>query len=277
MNILTKICVVVLLVLVLFASITFINMATVPQNWRSLYQREKERADLNAQAIRFEKLHATRLSAELKDVLGRADQLARDLADAKKQTVPSPEELRTAELQAEIQAANTRLATLQLNVDAMSQRNDRLAKQLDDSRKTIDGLQKQNRRQATEITQLRGKLERSERVVRALQRQLQDRDERITELEKQVIQGAGKTGTDTPPAATRISGTITAVRGELASINIGAAHGLTRGTKLYIYRAASFVGYLRVDEVDEGEAAGTIVDKQLDPVPGDKVTNDLLR
>ena len=277
MNILTKICVVVLLVLVLFASVTFLTMATVPQNWRHLHKQEVQRRQLSDQAVRFEKLHSARLSEEIKDIKTRADALATELAEAKKDKVPDPAALRTAALQAAIDAANTRLAELQLNVEAMSKRNEALSASLDQSRQAIAGLQKENRRATGEITQLRGQLERSERVVRALQRQLQDRDERIAELEKQVVRGVAATDAATPQAVGKIAGTITAVRGELASINIGSAHGVSRGLKLFIYRKANFVGYLLVDEVDEGESAGTIVDKQLDPVAGDKVTNDLLK
>ncbi|MGB2824964.1 MAG: hypothetical protein WBF17_28595 [Phycisphaerae bacterium] len=276
MNILTKICVVVLLVLVMFASVTFITMATVPQNWRHRYEQESQRRLLSDQDARFAKLANARAVEELKDVKNRANDLATELADAKKDKVPDAEALRTAALQSAIDAANTRLAELQLNVEAMSKRNEALAGNLDQSREKIDGLQKENRRAAGEITQLRGKLERAERVVAALQRQLMERDERIAELEKQVIRGpVAEKGAQ--PVSAKIAGTITAIRGELASINIGSAHGVVRGLKLFIYRDASFVGYLRVDEVDEGEAAGTIVDKQLDPVEGDKVTNDLLK
>jgi predicted nuclease with TOPRIM domain len=276
LNILTKICVVVLLVLVMFASVTFITMATVPQNWRHRHEQELQRRLLSDQDARFAKLANARAIEELKDVKSRANDLATELADAKKEKVPDAEALRTAALQSAIDAANTRLAELQLNVEAMSKRNEALAGNLDQSREKIDGLQKENRRAAGEITQLRGKLERAERVVAALQRQLMERDERIAELEKQVIRGpVAETGAQ--PISAKIAGTITAIRGELASINIGSAHGVVRGLKLFIYRDASFVGYLRVDEVDEGEAAGTIVDKQLDPVEGDKVTNDLLK
>jgi len=276
LNILTKICVVVLLVLVLFASVTFITMATVPQNWRYRYDQEFQRRLLSDQDARFAKLANVRALEELKDVKQRANDLATELADARKDKVPDPVALRTAELKAAIDGAHTRLAELQLNVEAMSKRNEALATNLDQSRDKIAGLQKENRRAAGEITQLRGKLERAERVVAALQRQLLERDERIAELEKQVVHGpVSEKGTQTVPG--KIAGTITAVRGELASINIGSAHGVVRGLKLYIYRDASFVGYLRVDEVDEGEAAGTIIDKQLDPVEGDKVTNDLLK
>jgi chromosome segregation ATPase len=268
--------VVILLVLVLFASFTFINMATVPQNWRQLYNLKLQEAELNAQAARQQMLVSNNLSNELKALRAKADQLAVDLAEAKKEKVPDPEQLRVAALQSAIDTANTTLKELGLSVEAMKNRNEMLTKQLDEARLSIASFQKTNRDAVAEITQVRGKLERSERVVQALQSQLRDRDERIKELEglvasAHVAPGEAKAA---PPSA-KVSGVISSVRGELASINIGSAQGVTRGAKLYIYRNASFVGYLRVDEVDEGESAGTIVDKQLDPVVGDKVTSDL--
>jgi len=234
-------------------------------------------ASMNAQAVRTEKLVADRLSEQLKDAQAQVARLGADLADVKKDKVPDPEQLRTAALQAAIDAANQRLAELQLNVKAMSDRNTRLSTQLDESRTAIAALQKQNRQAISEITETRGKLERSERIVMALQRQLQDRDERIKELEATRVADATPKEGQPVVATTKIAGTVTAVRGDLASINIGSAQGVVRGMKLYIYRDASFVGYLLVDEVDEGEAAGTITDKRLDPVAGDKVTNDLLK
>jgi F0F1-type ATP synthase membrane subunit b/b' len=277
LNILTKICVVILLVLVLFASFTFINMATVPQNWRQLYTQKDQEATLNAQAAREQMLVANNLSNELKSLRAKADQLAVDLAEAKKDKVVDPAVLQMTALQSAIDTANTRLADLQLNVEAMAKRNEKLTEQLDEARKAIASLQKVNRDAIAEITQTRGKLERSERVVQALQSQLRDRDERIIEQEKLLATPhvAGGEAKAAPVISAKITGAITSVRGELASINIGSAQGVIRGVKLYIYRNASFVGYLRIDEVDEGESAGTIIDKQLDPTVGDKVTSDL--
>ena len=171
------------------------------------------------------------------------------------------------------------LTELQASVKAGGERNALLQKQLDGERTRIGTLQEQIARYTADATQFQGKLERSERVVRALEQQLRDRAERIAELGKAgpTWLGGRRAARPSPPRQGQITGTITAVRGEHASINIGAAQGVTKGQKLYIYRNASFVGYLRIDEVDEGEAAGTVVDKQLDPVIGDKVTNDLMK
>lgn len=278
MNIITKICVVVLLVLVLVASVVFINVAVVSPNWRHHYNVEKNRRVLMEQSVRYEKLHSDRLASELKTAQGQIVALKRAVDGLKAERVASPESLLVAELKAELASANTRLTELGLTVKAQGERNKLLIAQLDDSRKLIDGLQTQNRRAGAEITQLRGSLDRSDRVVRALQRQLMDRDERIKELEDVLARGGKAPGPGARPAGAgaKITGTITALKGELASVNIGAAQGLTTGAKLYIYRKANLVGFLHVTDVDEGEAAGIIKDKQLDPVVGDKVTNNLL-
>jgi len=277
LNILTKICVVVLLILVLVASVVFINMATVPNNYRAAYEQEKLRAKLNEQAVRTQKLVTNVQASEIELLKQSRDGFATQLAELKQGQVPDTTALLVAEITAKFNASNTRLAQLQLNVQAGGKRNEMLSKQLEGVRGKIATMQKSNGSLTADLTQLRGELERSERIVRALERKLQDSQEQVADLEKRAP------GTATGAAAAvaipqgKVTGTITAVRGELASINVGAAQGVTRGQKLYIYRNASFVGYLRLDNVDEGGAAGTIIDKQLDPTVGDKVTNDLLK
>ncbi len=276
MNILTKICAVVLLILVLVASVVFINMATVPQNYRMLYEQERTRAQLNEQAVRTQKLVANRQAEEIDTLKGDKGVLLTKVADLTQQLVPNPVDIQTKKLMEQNEAANTSLAKIQLDVDAGGKRNELLAKQLEDERVKTAGLQETIGRDITELTQERGKRERAERVVRALERQLQDRDERIVELEKQGVGGAAASSAAAIAVPQgQVTATITAVRGDHASINVGVAQGIARGQKLYIYRNASFVGYLRIDEADEAQAAGTIVDKQLDPAIGDKVTNDL--
>ena len=277
MNILTKISVVILLVLVLVASTVFINMAVVSPNWKYYYDQEKLRAAYNAQNARLQQLALLRVEQERKDAERRRDELAAQVAKLQQEKLPTP-----AELPGKLDQFETSLKEQVAVNDAMNKRNELLVGQLDDKRKKIDELETNLRDARLEMVQTQRKLERSERVVQALQRQLQDRDERIRELELTMQRGpvtAAPGGTVATSAGVlpRVEGAITAVRGDLASINIGAAQGIKQGMKLYIYRDARFVGYLRVMEVQDGEAAGEIVDRQVDPIPGDKVTNDLLK
>jgi predicted Holliday junction resolvase-like endonuclease len=276
LNILTKICAVVLLILVLVASVVFINMATVPQNYRQLYEEQRLKAQINGQDTRLQKLVTNRLMEENNALKSERGALLTQIAELNQRLVPDPPSILVKKLMEQNEAANTMLAKLQLAVKAAGDRNDLLAKQLEDERVKIAALQEQIGRNITELTQEVGKRERAERVVRALERQLQDREERIKELETQVAGGAAS-GAIAAVSPGMVTATITAVRGDHASINVGVAQGVALKQKLYIYRNASFVGYLRIDEVDEAQAAGTIVDKQLDPAIGDKVTNDLLK
>jgi len=246
-----------------------------------LYEREMTRAQLAEQSVRTQKLLTNRQAEEIDTLKRDKGVLLTENTELKQRLVPDPPSILVKKLMEQNEAANTRLAELQQNVDAGGKRNELLAKQLQDERVKIASLQETIGRNITELTQERGKRERSERVVRAMERQLQDRDERIKELESQVA-GGGASGSAAAAVAAavpqgQVTATITAVRGDHASINVGAAQGVARGQKLYIYRNASFVGYLRIDEADEAQAAGTIVDKQLDPTVGDKVTNDLLK
>ena len=282
MNILTKISVVILLVLVLVASTVFINMAVVSPNWKYYYDQEKLRAAYNAQNARLQQLALLRVEQERKDAERRRDELAAQVAKLQQEKLPTPAQLLVAEMKGKLDQFETSLKEQVAVNDAMNKRNELLVGQLDDKRKKIDELETNLRDARVEMVQTQGKLERSERVVQALQRQLQDRDERIRELELTMQRGpvtAAPGGTVATSAGVlpRVEGAITAVRGDLASINIGAAQGIKQGMKLYIYRDARFVGYLRVMEVQDGEAAGEIVDRQVDPIPGDKITNDLLK
>jgi len=66
-------------------------------------------------------------------------------------------------------------------------------------------------------------------------------------------------------------GRITAVRGELASINIGRSHGVLTGMKMAVVSGNRFVGYLRIDTVAAAEAAGLILEAASPPQVGDRV------
>jgi len=277
LNILTKICVVVLLILVLVASVVFINMATVPLNYRELYEASETRADLASQNARTQTLLGNRQREAINALKAQIGTLETQLADVRQKSVPDPTDLRTKELVTQLQVAKTKLTDLSGSVDAMGKRNQSLFDQLEVTRAKIGKKEEQIARLTADLSEMSGLLRRSERTVRAYQQQLRGRDERIAELEKQVRSpgAAAAEAAVTTTAKSHVVATVTAVRGERASINVGAAQGVVRGQKYYIYRNANFVGYLRVDEVDDGEAAGMVVDKQLDPVIGDKVTNDL--
>ena len=92
---------------------------------------------------------------------------------------------------------------------------------------------------------------------------------------KQRLPGADIEEGDPLPPATKISGTVTAISDNLASVNVGSAHGVKKGMKLILFRGDQFVGHLKVEQVRINECAGMVMNKQLDPMQGDRVTSDL--
>ncbi|MFB3892729.1 MAG: hypothetical protein ACE15C_11975 [Phycisphaerae bacterium] len=77
------------------------------------------------------------------------------------------------------------------------------------------------------------------------------------------------------PAVEPVTGKITAVKDDMAAIDVGASKGIKSGQRLYIYRGGKFVGFLIVEHVEANGAAGVISEKQVAPAAGDKVTNTL--
>jgi hypothetical protein len=72
------------------------------------------------------------------------------------------------------------------------------------------------------------------------------------------------------PAA-GLFGKITAVKDDMASINIGRRHGVRPGMELLVTRGGRLLAHLRVQVVDATEAAGLLTERRFDPQAGDEV------
>lgn len=76
-----------------------------------------------------------------------------------------------------------------------------------------------------------------------------------------------------PKVEAQINTTVRAVRGELASIGVGSADGVTAGMKLVISRGDDYVATLVISQVEKGQAAGELVNIKTKPRSGDRVGN----
>ena len=80
-----------------------------------------------------------------------------------------------------------------------------------------------------------------------------------------------------PPEArtegARPMGAVLAVEGDLAAISAGRAHGVRKGMLLAVTRGELFVAWLRIERADRAEAAGILVLKNFQPMPGDSVVH----
>jgi hypothetical protein len=88
------------------------------------------------------------------------------------------------------------------------------------------------------------------------------------------------TGSEKMPGAVaaagpKVEGSITAVKGNLASLNIGEASGVKKGMRFIIYRGPDFVANLDIAHVDAASSAGVVVDAQREVKQGDKATTKI--
>ncbi len=278
---LTKISIVVLVVLILLACPVFITLAMEGPQYRQAYDRQKLENELLAQSVRASELvlkqttlERDRLAAALTRDSGamqtEIDQLKAELAMARQ---------RSAKLDNDLSLINGELAKLRADYESNTERTKILIQQRDEAFAKIQMLNDETRRLADLLKQTQLDMDRQGAIIKTLREQLVERDDRLRQLEQQY---GVPTAARTPPPSgavgrsdVPINGTVTGVRGELASINVGSAKGVKPGMQLIIYRGSDYVAKLRIEQVDVGQSAGVISDKQLDPVQGDKVTDRL--
>lgn len=283
MNILTKICVVVLSVLVILACPIFIKQATTGPNYRLAWQQEQ----LRSKAYELEAMNEKNAH--------NATRLQRDQARAELLRLGDQRKVDADKMTAELAATRSTVASLENNLAVLAakvgglereaanfnQRNDSLAAQLAEARKENDDLSKEVVRVSELIKQTEAEKARTEQLARVYQETIRGLEEENDNLRKarpaSSAAAPGQPGQASPVAAEEIIGTIDAIKGNLASINIGSAKGVAKNMRLIIYRGTTLVGFLRVDEVDVDQAAGIVVDRRVDPMQGDKVTTRLLQ
>ncbi len=279
MSILTKICVVILLVLVLIACPVFISMATVPQNYKALYRAEQQASQLhqiNAQYAEMARQQAVDAAIAARN---RAQEVERRLTDTNRdlQAQLAAAQTISSNVQTQLAQLSARMGELDKTYDAYLKQQQRVEEQLAEARRENAELAEENRKVNELLRQAQGDIERLEKVARVLREEKAEADRTIEDLQTRLAQaetrGAPTAGEPAEVTADReIIGTVTVVRDDLAGINVGSANGVRENMKLIIHRGDQFVGYLRVSEVDVNSSAGFIVDNRLDVMRGDKVT-----
>ena len=281
MNVLTKICVVILVILVLLATPVFIHQSVMIPNYKQAYEGQR----LRNQALHMDAKHKTlalqRAMADIEALTRRTntskETLERDIQDRIAENTRLQGEI--AGLQADITKFNSELTALRKSHEENVKRRELLTTHLGEARAQIDKLNGMNRSLEEMLKATQADVERLTKVSRVRLEQITEKDEQIrelTELLEAAKAGGPATAAGKPDMpAPSITGTVDSVRGDLVGINIGAAKGIKPGMKLIVFRGTNFVAHLRIQEVDVNQAAGVLADKQLDPMPGDKVTTSL--
>jgi len=279
---LTKICVVILVVLVLLACPIFISMATVPYSFRQLRKEEKDSKEAVIVQAAHRELQLQRANEEIKaaDARSKAASAKAFLEEQKLKASLEAAKLANSAFQDELAQLNARLTELSTGLDAERAQKALLSQQLAQTRQKNATLAEENRQVNEVLRQTKANFDRVEKQAVFLREEIAVREARIERLEEQLAAGGISTKDEEAAVVSvgpggAISGRIDIVREDLAQINVGSAKGVKPGMKLIISRGDQFVGYLRISEVDISSAAGFVVDKRLDPMKGDKVASSV--
>lgn len=284
LNILTKICVVVLLVSSLVACVVFVSMATTQANYRYLY----EQGQLELEQTKAKNLY---LGGDAESQKASAAASRKDI-DRNSVLQKENDDLRSNQQEAsrEVVKLKRELTGQQASVAGLTRTNEALVKTINGLHKDLTAAREEAQKRHAVAVEFETLLKKSQARAELLEREMsvlkqrarrQKADyitvnEKLAVLEKRHgIVDAAESADPLLPAE-RITGTITAIKDNLASVNIGSSSGLKKGMKLIIYRGADFVGKLKLENVDVSEAAGILMDGNLlAPLKGDKVTTKL--
>jgi restriction endonuclease len=270
-----------LVVTSLVASVIFINLATTQANWRMGYeQKNVNLGNLQADyaATMSEKAILAEQVAKLNQGQTETEKQLRMSLDACKR---ENSQLTLANTQLETQLTNisTQIATLAKTYDGTLDHNKQLTSNLTAAWEKLNEKQEQVatmsdalKEEQARATRLAANLQVSSQTVMELKRMIAQLNDKLATVEATTP----TTEDDQIVVADRqIMGTVTAVSDNLASINVGTAHGVKQGMKLIVYRGDQFVGTLKVEEVRPNEAAGILMNQRLAPMQGDRVTSNL--
>ena len=285
MNILTKISIVILVVLILAATPIFISQATTPPNYRFHYEKEyaqRVAAEELARQANFAAQRASQQHNRLKqDAATDRTQASSKIEGIERQLAASKRD--NANLQNDVTKIRGDLGKLQAEYKAVEARRVLLTGQLDDLRKKYLKLTEDYRAESEKRKEKEADNRRLELVAGVLRHELENCRHTIAELDKKLKEVmemlppdmrrkllAGEKAPEPIPDRP-IEGTLTAITDDVGSINVGSAKGVKQGMKLIIFRGEKFVAHFKVSEVDINESVGVVVDRQVDPMQGDKV------
>ncbi|MBN1943899.1 MAG: hypothetical protein JW849_11450 [Phycisphaerae bacterium] len=282
MNILTKICVVLLVVASLVASVVFISLATVHPNYRTEFEQEHQAYQQLESVSRGYAEDARRAKAALSKAQAAAGEDKIRLQAERDKALAEVRGLKMQLLQ-----GVQRLADLNASLSTLTKADAAKLKLIEKQRKDIDASWARETKLQQEVIELRDQWKQQQALAERLAQNNRVLKEQAENLRQQNVEMAQKLKdfeakglpTDTEETTltpdSKIAGTITAVRDNIASVNIGSAHGLKKGMQLIVFRGGQFVGYLKIETVDVNEAAGVMTKKVLAPMQGDKVTSSL--
>jgi len=274
LSILTKTCIVVLVIVVLLACPVFVMKATVDPVYRDWY----EQATLKSALAEQDAAHA-KVALVLADKEREAAVTQAATADARRVREVSALTAAKAQVENDLAARRTEVAQLTARLEAALSlstsavaRASALDTQAAKDRARISQLVQAKAKLDSDLRTTQGKFDRTSKLLAVTQEQKADLERRLQEVLSQGVRLADDAGGAAPAD---ISAAISAVlKTGTASIDIGSARGIRRGMKLVIHRADKLLGYLQVIEVAPDNSAGIVVGKRGEVKVGDRVSSE---
>ena len=277
MNVLTKICIVVLVVLVIFSSAVFITKATVDPVYATAAENQKTRADILSVQVANDQVALASLtdslSQERQAKASQAEEANKQISQLQSDLIA--EQGKTQALSSDKSVQLLTLSTQANNNSVLTNQNKLLIEQLKAAQTLAGDKQIESQKLSADLLALKSQSASQELLLETLTSRLADAQEEARNARTTGTTGTTGTSSGATASQDQVTGTVTTVRNDLASINIGSGNGVKKGAKLIIFREGKLVGYLQIESVDAGEAVGIVMDKVIDPAKGDKVTNKL--
>jgi hypothetical protein len=282
LSILTKICVVLVLVVSVAASGAFLRIVSVQRSWKNAYYTQEDRAKVADLTSANDKIALQKEVAKLEIARGTARDLKKTLND--EQTSHTVDKAAAAQ-SAAVQLHNydwLKASLTQLEQDLTASQT--LTKQFSDEKvvlatavKTSTDVARGIKRDFDEASVQILRLDKMAKAYALLIKDLRVENKELQlEIDKNpTIASKGAEITATPAPGQKVSGRVIAVHDGVASINIGRAKGIKEKMMLKVFRGGKYVCHLRIDLVQPDSSAGVILDKKLDVLQGDEVATDL--
>ena len=283
MSTLTKICIVLVFVLALISCVVFYQTVSTTVNWKTAYESQLQRRNLAETDSRNHQMAAGHWRALYRD---KARQVANVQRNSQNELDNRRTEIRRLTVQnAQLAGKLTELAAWLSNMDGslkgMVDLNAVLASQLETQRTEKLKVQTELRRALEKIRDDVVKIENLMAANRVLKEGISELEQevailtrKIADLERGTIVKVGEGPPDVYVDA-KIDATVTAVKENLASLNVGSASKVKKDMVFIIYRGAEFVGHLRIADVGTSTCAGIVYEAVKEVRVNDKATNKL--
>lgn len=279
MNIITKICIVLVAILGVCVSVVVPRSVVTPENYRQLYLEEKAQRELAETAAEHADLAQAARDNQINSLATELSGVRSDLAIERQAHADDNQRNRTelAKRDETVKTRTVEVGNMTARLGQVEQGRAIVTEQLNTALELIKRLQDELTGTGNNLAAAEAEIDRLKATVRLLK-------ERLTQLKDLYDQLASRAPAEDERAeptarapASAINGTVTAVRNDMASVNIGSVKGIKKGMTLYIYRGDHFIAHLRIIDVDDAESTGQVFDARdgATPKAGDKATTSL--